>query len=380
VRVRFVVESGTDVRLVEGLAARCDLEVLARRIPGGVEISQPPGGPVAVRVGPASRARFALLVLRALLFGRRGDHVLVQGYGAAALAANLASRLTGTPTTMLVCSPVESYYRCRRDHAEPGKPFRAWELSLLLLLARLNARVGRQYVVLSEYLADTVRGHGTRRTARPVHVIPVYGVDTERFRPATESRAAVRARLGIPEGGPLIFFSSRVSPEKDAETLLDAVARLAAAGRDVRVLHRSGGWRDFLALARKRGIERRVIASDAVHPERELPLSYQASDLCVQASRDEGLGFSPLEALGCEVPVVATAVGGLRETIVDGETGWTYPVGDVAALAAAIADALDRPDEARRRAATGRAMVRERFERQAVFGRLFEALAASTTR
>ncbi len=376
-RICLVVESGIDVRNVEEIAARGTLEVLARRILGGVEISQAPAVPVPVRVGPASRPRFAMLVLRTLLSGRRRyDCVLVQGYALAALAANVASRLTGTPTLMLIGSPVESYYRCRREHPEPGKPYRAWELWGLTALARINALVGRGYLVVSRYLGDVVRGHGPR-WRRPVHVIPIYGVDTARFRPATEDRAAIRARLGIPPGGPIIFFSSRVSPEKDAETLLDAIARLVATGRDVRVLHRSGGWRTFLALARSRGLEGHVIATDAVHPERELPLSYQASDLCVQASRDEGLGFSPLEALACEVPAVATAVGGLLETIVDGQTGWSYPAGDAAALAAAIADALDRPEEARRRAAAGRAMVKERFERKQVFDELFDVLAGT---
>ena len=117
-----------------------------------------------------------------------------------------------------------------------------------------------------------------------------------------------------------------------------------------------------------------MIGTDAAHPVRELPLDYQASDLCVQASREEGLGFSPLEALACETPVVAAAVGGLRETIVDGETGWTYPVGDAPALARAMEDVLTRRDEARRRAQAGRLMVLERFERRLVFDRLMAIL------
>jgi glycosyltransferase involved in cell wall biosynthesis len=371
-RLHLVVESGTDVRLVEGLAERCTLTVHARRIPGGVAVSRPPAGGTPVALGPASRPRFAAEVLASLLRARH-DHVLVQGYGPAALAANLASRVTGVPTTMLVCSPVESYYRCRRDHPEPGKPYRAAELRSLLALARLNARAGRGYVVLSRYLEEVVRGHGGER---PVHVVPVYGVDTARFRPPSEPAIEIRRRLGLPPGGPLLFFSSRVTPEKDADTLLDALALLAAGGTQAQLLHRSGGYRELLALARSRGVADRVIATDAVHPDHELPASYQAADLCVQASRDEGLGFSPLEALACGVAVVATAVGGLRETIVDGVTGWTTPPGDAEALARAIADALAHPEEARRRAAAGRAMVEERYERRLVFDRLFEVLAA----
>jgi glycosyltransferase involved in cell wall biosynthesis len=372
VRLCFVVESGTDVRLVEGLAAQTTLEVLARAIPGAATISQPPAPDVPVLVAPPSRLRFAARVVRTLLRATPPyDHVLVQGYGLAALAANLSGRLTATPTTMLVCSPVEGYYRCRRAHPEPGKPFRSAALAALLLLARANARLGMQYVVLSRYLADVVRRHGTRR---PVHVIPVYGVDLQRFRPLAGGAPEARARLGIAPGDPLIFFSSRVSPEKDAETMLDAVALLNERGRPVRLLHRSGGHEAFAARARARGIGDHVIATEAVHPARDLPLSYQASDLCVQASRDEGLGFSPLEALACGVPVVATAVGGLRQTIVDGETGWSVPAGDAPALAAAVADALDRPEEARRRAAAGRAMVEREFEASRAFSRLLAAL------
>src|SRR5208337_1740154 len=115
-RLCFIVESGTDFRIVEGLAERFDLTVLARKIVGGVEISHPPGEPVHTFVGPASRLGFALHVLNHLRDQRsRIDYVIVQGYGAAALAANVASRLSGKPTAMLVCSPSEVYYRCREN-------------------------------------------------------------------------------------------------------------------------------------------------------------------------------------------------------------------------------------------------------------------------
>lgn len=371
-RLLFVVESGTDVRLVEGLGERFELSVLARRIEGGVEVSRAPGAGVRLRIGPASRAGFARMVFGEVRRGRY-DFVIVQGYAAAALAANVAGRAAGTPVCMLVCSPVERYYACRRGRAEEGKPFRRAELAALGALARVNARVGQQYLVLSEHLAGVVRAHGTRRR---VEVVPVYGVDTQIFSPATEPKRALRERLGLPPTGALLFFSSRIAPEKDAETLLAAVRLLCDRGRDVRVLHRSGGHRAFLEAARAFGVETRVIATDAVHPHGQLADDYRASDLCVQASREEGLGFSPLEALACGVSVVAAGVGGLTETIVDGRTGWSYPAGDAAALARAIAEALGDPAEAARRARAGREMVVARFDRRVVFGRLEEVVRA----
>ena len=304
--------------------------------------------------GPASRAQFAAYAFQELL-ARRNDVnvVLVQGYALAALAANFAARVTGVRTAMIICSPVEAYYRCRLVHADPAKPFHRHELLGLEALARLNAGLGTQYLVLSPYLESVVRGHGAR--AR-VNVVPVYGVNTSVFTPARETRQSLRARLGLPTSGSLLFFSSRIAPEKDAETMLRALG-LVAKTREVRVLNRAGGHRRFLELARELGVAEHVVATDAVHPLRELPASYQASDLCVQASREEGLGFSPLEALACGVPVVSAAVGGLLDTIRPGETGWTYPVGDEVALAERIEEVLGDPNRgsaARERRASAR--------------------------
>jgi len=315
---------------------------------------------------------FAAAVLRTLV-SERGtyDAVLVQGYGPAALAANIASRITGARTFMLVCSPVERYYECRRSHSTADKPYRRRELAGLRTFARWNARLGRHYVVLSRHLGDVVRAHGARC---PIDVIPIYGIDAEHFQPAAESKTSLRQRLGLPEHGALIFFSSRIAPEKDAETLLAAHRRLIDEGRDVTIVHLSGGHAEFLSAAERFGVADRVVSADAVDPRDNLPAYYQACDVCVQASREEGLGFSPLEALACETPVVAAAVGGLRETIVDGDTGWTYPVGDSEALADRIGRVLDDPTEAVRRAKRGRQMVIERFERRRVWETFMQLL------
>jgi glycosyltransferase involved in cell wall biosynthesis len=364
-RLLFVVESGTDVRLVEGLTEHFDLSILARKIEGGVEISWPPSTEVPTTVGPGGRLTFARFVFRELIRRKsQFDVVLAQGYGPAALAANASRQFTGKPVILLVCSPVEAYYRCRLAHPD-GRPYRKHEAALLNFFARANAMAAPEYVVLSKYLEDVVRRHGVRR----VHNIPIYGVDATLFSPPSRPKSEIKRELQLPTEGTLIFFSSRVAPEKDSETLLRAMRRLLDAGHKLWLLHRSGGYQSFQRDAASFGVIDRVIATDAVHPHRQLPLDYQACDICVQASREEGLGFSPLEALACGVPVIATSVGGLKETIVDGRTGWTYPVGDDEKLARQIAVVIANPVEGARRAAAGRQLVCERFERGMVFVR-----------
>ncbi len=373
-RLFFVVESGTDVRLVEGLAERYDLTVLARKIDGGQAISRTPSAGV-VEVGPSSRARFAAWAgARIIRAARPPSFVLAQGYGIGALAAQIACR-NRIPSAMLVCSPIEKYYECRRDAGDRAKPFRRTELAGVRTLARLNTRAGTRAIVLSEYLGEVLRGYGGHLD---IAVVPVYGVDVDVFRPSAKAPNEVRRTLELPTDGSLVFFSSRIAPEKDVPTLLRAFGRLLSAGRNVWLLHRSGGYREFLLAAERAGVASRVIATDAVHPVRDLPESYLAADVCIQASRAEGLGFSVLEAMASARPVVASAVGGLRETVIDGRTGWTCPPGDADAMARAIGDALDHPDEARRRADAGRQLVLERYERRRVFDRLSAIIDAAT--
>ena len=376
-RVCFVVDSGTDVRLADGLAEGTSLRILARRLPSGREISQVSRQELNVEIGPAGHAAFALHVLRRLMELRREtDVVIVQGYGPTAAFANLAGRLTGLTVLMLVCSPMEAYYRCRRTSAT-GRPFRRTEYLAIQLFSRLNAWLGRAYVVLSPYLGSVVRAHGGKNS---IDVIPVYGVDSAIFRPSAEPRAALRSRLGLPDDRPIVFFSSRVAPEKDAATVLRALHSLAAAGRPVRLLHLSGGHRELMDLAREIGVEEHVIAGDAVAPFAGLADHYRAADVCVQSSREEGLGFSALEALACGVPVVATAVGGLNDTIRDGDTGWQVPIGDADALARAIANILDDPAEALRRTTRGAAHVAARYDRDLVFAALIKRLRVGASR
>jgi len=151
------------------------------------------------------------------------------------------------------------------------------------------------------------------------------GVDTERFRPA--GAAGLRRSLGVEPDEPLVLFVGRIEPLKGIDILLRAVAqmegrfRLLVVGGDDKDGERLA---DLKALAAELGIARRVLFLDAV-PHSELPAYYNAADVCVVPSYYESFGLVALEAMACGIPVVASRVGGLRETVRDGQTGYLVP-------------------------------------------------------
>jgi glycosyltransferase involved in cell wall biosynthesis len=180
-------------------------------------------------------------------------------------------------------------------------------------------------------------------------VIP-NGIDLEVFRAG--DRAAVRTRLGLPQNADILLFTAlsiRENVWKDYATLRGAIARLAE--------RRPGRPLIFLAVGEEGPNEKIGSAEIRFVPfladSQRVAEFYQAADLYLHAARADTFPTSILEALACELPVVATAVGGIPEQIIDGETGMLTPPGDAPAMADAIASLLD--DAARRRAMSAKA-------------------------
>lgn len=192
-----------------------------------------------------------------------------------------------------------------------------------------------------------------------ISVIP-SGVDLDRFTP--EGPAAPRE-----PGRPRILTVGRLVERKGYAELIQAM-RLVPKAECVIV----GGppaadlsaepllptpehslARELLALARKCRVAGRVRLVGAV-PREEMPLWYRSADIVVCAPWYEPFGLTPLEAMACGVPVVATAVGGLTDTVVDELTGELVPPRDPAALGQTLRTLLDDPV---RRLAYGTAAV-----------------------
>jgi len=193
-----------------------------------------------------------------------------------------------------------------------------------------------------------------------------YGVDTSRFAPSAETRAAVRAELAIGDR-PFVFAAGRLVRKKGFEHLIDAASRLRRALPGLYVaIAGDGDLGAELAARAGRGPDAAValLGNRAQH---EIARLAAAADVVAvpsvhdEAGNVDGLPNFALEALATATPVVATRVGGLPQAIEDGVNGRLVAERDAAALADAIAGLLQQPSEGRRLGAAARARVEREF-------------------
>lgn len=181
----------------------------------------------------------------------------------------------------------------------------------------------------------------------------------------------------LPEGvsswladrSPVLVQAAMLRSEKGHRTALAAVARLRARYPKLGYVAAGSGPKesDLRRLVEKLDLGENVLFAGLLMPV--APLLVRA-DLVLMPSRNEPLGLAQIEALALGVPVVVSNVGGLPETVVDGEGGWVVPAGDELAWAETISSAVADPAEAARRAVLGKARVREIFSADAYLSAL----------
>jgi L-malate glycosyltransferase len=200
--------------------------------------------------------------------------------------------------------------------------------------------------------ADTLRDLGVRREIR---VIPNF-LDCGQFRrhPARELREALLQGADY-----LVVHMSNFRPVKRLETVVEIFRRIRGDVRARLLLVGDGPdahvARDRLGLA--------GIMGDAEFLGEQLDITsiLSVADLFLLPSAQESFGLAALEAMACEVPVVASNVGGLPEVIQHGETGFLHPPHDVPAMAESGLRLLRDADLRRRIVANARACVIEQF-------------------
>jgi glycosyltransferase involved in cell wall biosynthesis len=210
----------------------------------------------------------------------------------------------------------------------------------------------------SRWLMNKVDASMLKPACLEQRVIP-NGVDLTVFTAA--DRREARSRLNLPLDAQILLFAANGVKQnlwKDYRTMRAALARVAALMNDRPVL--------FIALGDVGEEETIGRARIRFIPHQDMPSSvaayYQAADVYVHAARADTFPNTVIEAAACGAPVVATAVGGIPEQVIDRRTGFLVPPGDAEGMAQQIVRLLEREGIRRLMADEAQQMARERFD------------------
>jgi glycosyltransferase involved in cell wall biosynthesis len=214
-----------------------------------------------------------------------------------------------------------------------------------------------------EDLAVASRAFAHGRTK--VVYVPGVGVDCQRYQPSsTAGRMAVRAALGLPEDAYVVAWVGELDRNKRPEDALAAIRHLSQAGCARMVILGSGETsKETGALVARYGLTGVVSLTGRISNVAEC---LGASDVLLSTSIREGLPKSVMEAMATELPVVAYDIRGCNDLVLDGETGFLVPFGDVPGLADKLAWLAHHPDERHRMGEAGRRRIEQTFSLEAV--------------
>ncbi|MGW7538129.1 glycosyltransferase [Amycolatopsis sp. NPDC054798] len=234
---------------------------------------------------------------------------------------------------------------------------------------RLERMVGKQVGRIVATCSDEVFELARQGVPRQrISVVPC-GVDLDRFGPGgpVAQRTAPKRLVSV----------GKLVPRKGFDLAIAALPRvpeteLVIAGGPVSgALDEDPEARRLRRLADRLGVADRVQLAGQVR-RAEIPALLRSADAVLCTPWYEPSGIVPLEAMACGVPVVAAAVGGLTDTVVDGITGRLAPPGDPVRLAARLRGLLDEPAELEALGTAGRERVRARYS--------WDRIAAETVR
>jgi len=205
-------------------------------------------------------------------------------------------------------------------------------------------------------ISDDCRQHALNAGASAERIqVVMNGADLQRFSPGPALHAEY--------GDQMIFACRQLIPRKGIRFLIQALARIKDDFPAAQVVVAGDGIEraDLESLARELGVADRVHLIGWV-PNEQLPGYFRSAALSVIPSIEEGFGVPAAEAMGCEIPVVATDAGGLPEVVEHGVTGLIVGKSDVEGLATAISKLLRDAGLRNAMGRAGRARALARFD------------------
>jgi glycogen synthase len=242
---------------------------------------------------------------------------------------------------------------------EPLRPWKADQLGSGYLLSswieKTAVETADRVIAVSAKMREDILQYFR---ADPARVVVIHnGIDPERFRRTTAREHLDRLGVKIP----YVLFVGRITDQKGIFHLLEAAKRLPA-GVQVVLCASAPDTPEIEERLRRAVAEQPNVLwiNEMVKLDVVTQLYSHAAVFCCP-SVYEPFGIINLEAMACETPVVASAVGGILEVVVDGETGLLVPPAKPEALAEALRRVLDDPALARRMGVAGRRRVEAQF-------------------
>lgn len=244
-------------------------------------------------------------------------------------------------------------YTAHGFHFRKGAP--PAQNAAFLPMEKLAGRWTDYLVVINREDEAAARRHRIVPSGRIRHM-PGIGLNTGHYSSdAVSSEAVMRVRheLGLSPTDPLFLMIAEFTPNKRHCDAIRAFAQLECSRAHLALAGEGEQMEPVRQLVAELGIAGRI---HFLGYRKDIPALTRASVATLLVSGREGLPRSVMESLCLETPVIGTRIRGIND-LVTGECGWLIDVGDVAALARAMAEVIENPDEAQARGRRGRSTM-----------------------
>jgi glycosyltransferase involved in cell wall biosynthesis len=237
----------------------------------------------------------------------------------------------------------------------------SYGLTAAILQDRLDLLSDTPLIIVtpSQWLADCAKQSRVLRNQR-IEVIP-YSLETDVFSPL--NRAEAKQELGMETGAiALLIGADNGNEHRKGFAELLQVLHLCCQDpqfQDLLAAQKFQLWCFGIPNEQLTELNLPLHSFGRIDSDRQLRQIYAAADLFVLPSLEDNFPNTMLEAMSCGTPVVAFEIGGIPDVVKNGVTGWTVPLGDIAAMAAAILECVFTDDVREQRGQASRQVMAE---------------------